>query len=436
MTNTINTLFIISIVFSLLSFVFNFFEYFLALIGIFKKRAISLRKIDFLPNKKIAVLIAARNEENVIKDIVNSLLNQTYNKNFFHIYLVADNCTDNTAKIVQKIAKKFPNRITVLERFNDKYRGANFAIQYAIKYIRKFINIYDAYCYFDSDNIVDKHWLKEVVLQLNKGYDVVTSYRNSINFKDNWISASYAIQFIKESNYINASRNRFNMTSWINGTGFCFSEKVLQMSNDWDFNTLSHDIEFTQFLSINNIKCGYANDAIIYDEQPIKFKDSYAQRLRWSKGFFQVFKLYSFKEVKQLFLFWKKENKNIKSIYANLALIFPQVFLFLTSLFLYVLISILLSCVSNNELCKLIIIPWMFWIYTPIAIFSGLYLTFLVFALAVVIQEKKRIDCKLYKGIIYAFMYPFFMFTYVPISIICIFSKKVSVNPIKRKTRI
>ena len=49
-------------------------------------------------NKQLryAIMICARNEENVIGDIIHSLKNQTYNKDKFDIFVLADNCTDHT----------------------------------------------------------------------------------------------------------------------------------------------------------------------------------------------------------------------------------------------------------------------------------------------------------------------------------------------------
>ncbi|WP_033159690.1 glycosyltransferase family 2 protein [Mycoplasmoides alvi] len=377
--------------------------------------------------------MAAKNEAVVIKDVIHSLLNQVYNKELFHIYVVADNCTDDTAKIANEISKKFNGRITVLERFNDKYKGANFAIQHALKHIQESKIEYDAYCYFDSDNIVDKNWLKKVVSKLKTGCEVITTFRNSINCKDNWISASYAIQFIKESTYMNYSREKLNMTSWINGTGFCFTNRILKLTNYWDFNSLSHDIEFTQFLSLNNVKCGYVDDAVFYDEQPIKFKDSYKQRLRWCKGFLQVFRIYGKSEFKDLCKI--NSNKNKKSIYANFALIFPQIVFFLLNLFNYLLLSIILIFVSESEKMDLFFKIQQYWIFTPIAIVFGFYLNFFLIGLIVIIQQYKQIDCKFIKLFGYIFMYPFFMFSYVPISLISIFKKNISVSPTKRKPR-
>ena len=45
-----------------------------------------------------AVMISARNEQAVIGDLIASLRSQTYPAECIHIFVVADNCTDNTAE--------------------------------------------------------------------------------------------------------------------------------------------------------------------------------------------------------------------------------------------------------------------------------------------------------------------------------------------------
>lgn len=52
-------------------------------------------------NHKFMAIIPAHNEENVIKNLVESLQNQDYPKELLDIYVIADNCTDKTAKIAE-----------------------------------------------------------------------------------------------------------------------------------------------------------------------------------------------------------------------------------------------------------------------------------------------------------------------------------------------
>lgn len=69
---------------------------------------------------------------------------------------------------------------------------------------------YDAFVVFDTDNILDKNYFKEMNRTSSDGYEVITSYRNSKNFGDNWISSGYALWFLHEAQFFNDSGLRCN----------------------------------------------------------------------------------------------------------------------------------------------------------------------------------------------------------------------------------
>ena len=63
------------------------------------------RKFKPAKNKhKYAILIAARNEEKVIGNLLESINKQDYDMKKVTTFVVADNCTDNTKKIAAVIA--------------------------------------------------------------------------------------------------------------------------------------------------------------------------------------------------------------------------------------------------------------------------------------------------------------------------------------------
>ncbi len=68
-------------------------------------------------NKRYAVLISARNEANVIGNLITCIQTQTYPSELIDIWLVADNCTDNTAEVARNMG------CHVIERFNKELVG-------------------------------------------------------------------------------------------------------------------------------------------------------------------------------------------------------------------------------------------------------------------------------------------------------------------------
>ena len=148
---------------------------------------------------RFAVLISARNESNVIGQLLDSINAQTYNSDLVDVYVVADNCTDNTAEIARA------HGANVYEREDKVYVGKGYALNYILNEIRaKFgSDHYDGYFVFDADNVLDPHYIEEMNKTFCSGYDALTSYRNSKNYGTNWITAGYALWFLRESKFLN-----------------------------------------------------------------------------------------------------------------------------------------------------------------------------------------------------------------------------------------
>ena len=98
---------------------------------------------------------------------------------------------------------------------------------------------------FDADNVLSPDYIERMNAVFSGGYEIVTSYRNSKNYADNWISAGYALWFLRESRYLNGARMRLGTSAAVGGTGFLFSQRILDKTNGWQFYLLTEDIEFS-----------------------------------------------------------------------------------------------------------------------------------------------------------------------------------------------
>ena len=65
---------------------------------------VKLKDKPYITNKnhKFMAIIPAHNEEMVVANLIESLKNQTYDRNLYDIYVIADNCTDKTAQVAKK----------------------------------------------------------------------------------------------------------------------------------------------------------------------------------------------------------------------------------------------------------------------------------------------------------------------------------------------
>ena len=235
---------------------------------------------------RFMAIIPAHNEEMVIENLVNSLKNQDYPKDRYDIYVIADNCTDRTAQIAKDAGA------IVYERFDAQHKSKGYSLHWFLQQKIKEDAPYDAFCVFDADNIVDVNFLKNMNKKLCQGETVVQGYRDIKNPTDSWITAGYAIFYWTMNRFYHLARYNVGLSPLINGTGFMVRFDVIK-PDGWDTKTLTEDIEFSLKRIIKGQKLGWATDAIVYDEQPVGFKQSWSQRSRWTVGHIQCMKEYT-----------------------------------------------------------------------------------------------------------------------------------------------
>ena len=361
-----------------------------------------------------AVLIAARNESEVISQLISSVQGQSYPQQNVTIFVIADNCTDNTAQVARSAGA------IVYERFNKEQVGKGYALDFLFD---KIFNDYskdkfDAFFVFDADNLLDVNYVAEMNKTFCKGHKIITSYRNSKNYADNWLSAGYSLWFLRESKYMNNARMILGTGCAISGTGFLVSAEIISKNNGWPFHLLTEDIEFSNHCAIVGSPIAFCKTAILYDEQPTTFRQSWIQRMRWAKGFYQVFRKYSSNLIRLIF---KKRNFYAFDMFMT---ILPGMALTsFTILFNLVAIAFGLSIGHDVWAILRLLITALLTLYTLLFVFGGI----------TVITEWKMIHCRWYFKIVYLFTFPLFMLTYTPIAIVTLF-KKVEWKPIKHNS--
>ena len=365
---------------------------------------------------RFAVIVSARNEEGVIGELLESLNRQNYPKELLDLYVVADNCTDDTAGVARR-AGAF-----VYERFDQVHKGKGYAMDYLFRRLKEEgKDCYDGYFVFDADNLVDANFVAEMNRTFDQGYDAVTCYRNSKNFAANWISAGYSIWFLREARFLNFPRTLLGTNCHVSGTGFLVSARVIEDNGGWPFHLLTEDIQFSVDCAIRGRSIGYCDTAVVYDEQPTTFRQSWTQRLRWSKGFYQVDREYTLPLLRGCFR-WGRSGT---SCYDMLATVAPG--MLLTLLIILFNAVILAACLTQPEqMAARIIHETLGFI---IGNLRNFYVGLLAYGLLTVLSEWRHIDAAPIQKIGYVFTFPIFMFTYIPISIAALV-RKVEWKPI------
>lgn len=378
------------------------------------------KKLDTYEAKKLhkfAFIIAARNEQAVIGNLISSIKQQNYPAELIDVIVVADNCTDDTAQIARE------HGAICYERFNNMLVGKGYALDYCFnKIVEQFgdYTAYDGYFIFDADNVIDKNYVKEMNKVFDRGYNVITSYRNSKNYDTNWITSGYSLWFIREAKYLNNPRMMLKTSCAVSGTGFLVNSSIIKKNNGWKFNLLTEDIQFSVVNILEGEKIGYCESAMFYDEQPTTFKQSWNQRMRWSKGFYQVMFRYGRELIAMMF----KKREMFVSCYDMFMTLAPATLLSIGCILLN-LIFLAYGATDVHMLRR--ILPGTL---GSIA-FAGVNFYLLMFSIGFItlVTEWNKILAPANKKIKSLFTFPLFMITYVPISLVALV-KKVEWKPI------
>ena len=351
---------------------------------------------------RYAVLIAARNEAAVIGGLLDSLRQQTYDPALLTVFVVADNCTDGTADIARR------RGAVVYERFNHINVGKGYALDFLTQHIKAdYPDGFDGYFVFDADNVLSPDYIERMNAVFSGGYEIVTSYRNSKNYADNWISAGYALWFLRESRYLNHARSLLGTSCAVSGTGFLFSRAVLEETGPWPFHLLTEDIQFSVHEILQGRKVAFAPDAVLYDEQPTTFRQSWRQRMRWSQGYLQVFRDYGARLLRGIF-------RGSFSCFDMSMAIMPAFVLSTVSILVNLTLGVVGALAGDNLLVAFESVGQML---------LNMYLTLLVLGGITTVTEWNQIRTSSVKKFVYVFTFPLFMFSYIPISLAAFFCK-------------
>lgn len=232
---------------------------------------------------KYAIVIAARNEEEVIGNLLDSIKKQDYPQELVTTFVVADNCTDNTAKIARD------KGAICYERFNDKDKTKGYALEYLFEQIEHDYGrkSFEGYFVFDADNLLEKNYISKMNDAFDSGLKIITSYRNTKNFDENWIASTYALHWLRSIRTNHRARSVLHLATNIQGTGFLMANVIV--SDGWHYTSLTEDRALTADAVAQGYEISYQDEAVFFDEQPINLKVALRQRLRWSKGHLQAF---------------------------------------------------------------------------------------------------------------------------------------------------
>lgn len=235
---------------------------------------------------RIAVLIPARDESKVIEGLLRSIQRQSYPVRAEDVYVILENNEDPS----RAIAEQYGNSVILRKDLSKQRKG--YALNEAVQEILERGERYDLYFVFDADNILAKDYFERMLESYRQGYEMAIGYRAAKNANDNVISAVSSLTFSMINVLGNHKRKKLGANIIFSGTGCYVSGNLVEKWGGWPFHSLTEDYEMSLYAMVKNISTDYNEQAIFYDEQPVQYTETVAQRTRWIKGYFAARKLY------------------------------------------------------------------------------------------------------------------------------------------------
>ena len=237
--------------------------------------------LEALP--KVDVLVAARDEENVIERLVARLLSIEYTEEKISLWIIDDGSQDNTSILLKELRKKF-SRINVLSRKRFSGGGKSGALNSVLeKTDGEWLFILDADAQLNSNVL-----LRAINLALKGGWSGVQLRKAVVNCELNQIATFQAMEMAMDA-VIQRGRLAIGGVSELRGNGQLINRKILESCGGFNEQTITDDLDLSFRFLLTRSPIVIMWDPPIQEEAVESLSALFRQRKRWAEGGLQRF---------------------------------------------------------------------------------------------------------------------------------------------------
>ena len=243
--------------------------------------AAALSDEELLNAPKVSLLVAAKNEEAVIGNLVSMLCSLDYPTDKYEIWAIDDRSTDSTPVILDRLAKEY-SQLKVVHRAANAGGGKSGALNQVIP--QTFGNIIGV---FDADAKVTSDLLRKVVpLFANPQTGAIQVRKAIANSAENFWTKGQAAEMALDS-YVQQQRIAVGGIGELRGNGQFVNRTALYSCGGWNEETITDDLDLTIRLHLDNWKVGFLLAPPVLEEGVTKASSLWHQRNRWAEGGYQ-----------------------------------------------------------------------------------------------------------------------------------------------------
>lgn len=226
---------------------------------------------------RFLVFVPAHDEGEYLRPTLRSLHALDYPSDHFHIVVIADNCTDDTAAIAEQ------EGCEAWRRTDPNLRGKGHALTWAFQQVAALP--FDAVVVVDADTLASVNLLRAFDRDAGRGY-VAMQARDNLEFPLDtppWLRLISRATKNAEDIYVTSPRSRLRLYQGLQGTGFCLSTQTL-MNVPWHANSICEDLEYGLELAKQGVSVHFVEDASVAAVMTGQVKHASGQRQRWAGG--------------------------------------------------------------------------------------------------------------------------------------------------------
>ncbi len=229
------------------------------------------------------ILVAARDEQNVIARLVERLFNLDYPSEKLKIHIIDDGSVDDTPMILKKLSKKY-EKLNIISRSKNAGGGKSGALNHALKFISgEWIFILDADAQLKNDT------LRRVLDFAQQGsWSAVQLRKSVLNTNKNILTTCQGIEMAMDA-YFQLGRLYSGGISELRGNGQLVRRDVLLSCGSFNENTVTDDLDLSVRLILSKSKIGIFWDPPVMEEAVEDIYALFRQRQRWAEGGLQRF---------------------------------------------------------------------------------------------------------------------------------------------------
>ena len=245
------------------------------------KSFIPLLPLENLPS--VDVLVAARDEEAVVGNLVKRLSGLQYPAEKLSICVIDDGSQDRTSDLLEDLRKQF-NNLSVIRRPVNATGGKSGALNKALKQIEaEWVLILDADAQLERDSL---HRLVSYALKGN--WSAVQLRKSVVNTNCNFLTQCQAMEMAMDA-VIQEGRSLLDGVVELRGNGQLLHKTILDKCGGFNEDTVTDDLDLSFRLLLSGAKTGILWDPPVYEEAVENIPSLWKQRQRWAEGGLQRF---------------------------------------------------------------------------------------------------------------------------------------------------